>query len=66
MALILSLLHEWHTRQIDFMMAYPHADVEHDLYMKLPPGIEASWGDDGEYVLKLSKNIYGQKQAGRV
>eukprot|EP00957_Ditylum_brightwellii_P109452 8348259-Ditylum_brightwellii.AAC.1 len=36
------------------------------LYMKLTLGIEASCGNDGEYVLKLRKNIYGQKQARRV
>eukprot|EP00957_Ditylum_brightwellii_P028353 2141234-Ditylum_brightwellii.AAC.1 len=65
MALILALLREWYTRQIDFVMAYPHVDIEHDLYMKLPAGIEANCGDDGEYALKLRKNIYGQKQAGQ-
>eukprot|EP00957_Ditylum_brightwellii_P170419 12972614-Ditylum_brightwellii.AAC.1 len=62
MDLILSLLHGWYTRQIDFVMAYPYADIEHNLYMKLPAGIEANCSDDGEYVLKLRKNIYGQKQ----
>eukprot|EP00957_Ditylum_brightwellii_P208650 15358370-Ditylum_brightwellii.AAC.1 len=66
MALILSLLHGWYTRQIDFVMAYPHADIKHDLNMKLPTGIEANCGSDGEYILKLRKNIYGQKQARQV
>eukprot|EP00957_Ditylum_brightwellii_P208716 15358654-Ditylum_brightwellii.AAC.2 len=43
-------------------MAYPHADIKHNMYIKLPPGIEANYGDDEEYALKLRKNIYGQKQ----
>eukprot|EP00957_Ditylum_brightwellii_P173560 13214506-Ditylum_brightwellii.AAC.1 len=28
--MILSISRGWHTRQIDFVMAYPHADIEHD------------------------------------
>ena len=34
--LILSLVHGWHTRQIDFVLAYPPAKVSHDLYMLVP------------------------------
>eukprot|EP00957_Ditylum_brightwellii_P153241 11663154-Ditylum_brightwellii.AAC.1 len=66
MALILLIISCWETRQIDFVMANPHADIECDLYMKLPAGVETidELGDD--FVLKLKKNFYGQKQAGRV
>lgn len=32
----MALLNKWHTRQIDFITAYPQADIEFDLYMKLP------------------------------
>ena len=28
--LILSLVHNWHTRQIDFVLAYPQAKVSHN------------------------------------
>ena len=31
--LILSLVHGWHTRQINFVLAYPQAKVSHDLYV---------------------------------
>ena len=61
-----TLLHGWHTRQIDYVQAYPQADIEVDLYMEIPKGFEVQGSDPGEYVLKLHKNIYGQKQAGRV
>jgi hypothetical protein len=47
-------------------MAYPQAPIKMDIYMKLPQGIQTKHGNSKEYVLKLEKNIYGQKQAGRV
>ena len=34
--LVLSILNRWHTRQVDFIQAYPQADIEYDLYMELP------------------------------
>jgi len=73
--LIVALLNSWHTRQIDFVLAYPQADIECDLYMKMPSGFvfkdeDKREGDrkgkDDDYVLKLKKNLYGQKQACRV
>ena len=30
------LVHNWHTHQINFVLAYPQAKVSHDLYMLLP------------------------------
>jgi Reverse transcriptase (RNA-dependent DNA polymerase) len=67
--LMMSILSCWHTRQIDYVLAYTQADAETDnLYMKIPKGFELIGGDDSDkdYVLKIRKNIYGQKQAGRV
>ncbi len=34
----MAILNNWHTRQLDFVLAYTQADIERDLYMKLPPG----------------------------
>jgi hypothetical protein len=64
--IILGIFLGWSMRQIDFILAYPQAPVEHDLYMELPPGIETKHGNSKDYVLKLLANLYGQKQAGRV
>ena len=64
--LTLSLLYRWHTRQIDFVLAYPQANVECDLYMKLPMGFDIPGTTPGSKVIKLLKNLYGQKQAGRI
>jgi len=64
--LTLSIIHRWHTRQVDFVLAYPQAPIEFDMYMELPKGIETKFGNGRTHVLKLKKNLYGQKQAGRV
>ena len=64
--LSLAIMNNWHTRQVDFVLAYPQAPIEHDIYMKLPLGLSYEGIKESEYCLKLVKNIYGQKQAGRV
>ena len=63
--LVLSIVLKWHTRQLDFVLAYTQADVETDLYMEIPKGFQVE-GDRKRHTLKLIKNLYGQKQAGRV
>jgi hypothetical protein len=63
--LIVALINGWHSRQLDFVLAYPQADIECDLYMAIPAGFSVN-GNRKDYVLKLRKNLYGQKQAGRV
>jgi hypothetical protein len=47
-------------------MTYPQAPIEMDIYMELPQGIQTAHRNSKDHVLKLEKNIYGQKQAGRV
>ena len=64
--LTLSAINNWHTRQIDYVLAFPQAPVEKELYMAIPSGIDVSEGDKKDYALKLHRNVYGQKQAGRV
>jgi hypothetical protein len=63
-------LSKWHTRQLDFVLVYTQKDIERDLYMKLPPGFtipgKRYLNIRGRIMLKLEKNLYGQKQAGRV
>jgi len=65
MTLIMS--NEWKSRQLDFVLAYQQANVEGDIYMRMPHGFKLNDGRDRKsHVLKLIKNIYGLKQAGRV
>ena len=64
--LILTIINKWKSRQVDFILAYPQANIETDMYMELPKGIEMAHGKGKTHVLQLIKNLYGQKQAGRV
>jgi hypothetical protein len=63
---ILSIINNWHTRQIDFVLAYPQAPLPYDNYMKLPHGIKTNEGDGNTHVLKLRKNIYGGRNSGLI
>ena len=65
-ALLLSQTNKWHTRQIDFVLAFPQADVACEMYMEVPRGVKVTNGDRNEYCLKLKKNLYGSKNAGLV
>ena len=64
--IILAIIFCLALKQIDFIMAYPQAPIEMDMYMELPQGIQTRHGNSKDYVLKLLRNLYGQKQAGRV
>ena len=66
MLLALASIHGWHTKQIDYVLAFPQALVERDIYMEIPKGFEIKGANRKEYVLKIHRNVYGQKQAGRV
>ena len=62
-----SILHGWHTKQMDFVLAYTQAEVDRsDLYMEIPRGVTLDGADSSLYVLHLKQNLYGMKQAGRV
>jgi hypothetical protein len=63
--LTMSLLNNWKTRQIDYVLAYTQAPPETQMYAKLPRGFTVD-GNPNDYVLKINKNYYGQKQAGRI
>ena len=56
----------WHTQQIDYVLAFPQAPVEKEIYMKPPKGFCITTKNPQDNVLKLNRNVYGQKQAGRV
>ena len=65
--LVLTLIHGWKSRQIDYVQAYTQADVPIDnLYVKVPKGVEVESGKREDYVMKVNKNVYGTHQAGRV
>jgi len=67
LVLKLTLIDQWKSRQLDFVLVYPQSDIEGTLFMKLPKGFELDSNENRKtHVLQLLKNIYGLKQAGRV
>jgi hypothetical protein len=62
----ISLMRGWHTRQVDFVQAYTQAPLENDIYMDIPKGYKIKGASHETHVMKLLKNLYGLKQAGRV
>jgi len=58
MLLVMSIIKGWHTRQLDYVMAYPQAPVERDMYMEIPKGYKVEGGNSDAHVLKIHKNIY--------
>ena len=63
--LTMVVLHKWHTVQLDYVQAYTQAPVRSEYYIKIPQGLEVD-GNTDDFVLKVHRNIYGTKDAGRV
>jgi hypothetical protein len=51
---------------IDYVLEFPQAPVEREIFMQIPWGLEVEGGNTKDFVLQLHRNVYGQKQAGRV
>ena len=66
--LALAIIKRWHSKQIDYVQAFPQAKAEHDnIYMEVPKGFDLSEGaSPKDFVLHVRQNIYGSCQAGRV
>jgi len=65
--LVVAKIHGLKSKSIDFLLAFPQADLDVPVYMELPAEvnpIDVSDGDRRRYVLKLNKSLYGLKQAG--
>jgi hypothetical protein len=65
--LIVAKIHGLSSKSIDFVLAFPQADLDVPVYMNFPWLINPiDVTDDNQrcYVLKLNKSLYGLKQAG--
>lgn len=49
----------WYVHQMDIFNAFLHGDLENEIYMQLPQGFVSQ----GEKVCRLTKSLYGLKQA---
>ena len=64
--MLLALINNYSIRHIDFVLAYPQAEIECNLHKKLLAGFETAKGNSRSYVLLIKCNLRGQKQADRV
>ena len=64
--IIIAVVLFWELRLFDFVLAYTQAPIKCDVYLKIPDSVEMDQGSNKPHILKLLKNIYGQKKAGRV
>ena len=55
----------WHSRQIDFVLAYPQADIKRPTYMEIPKGVKFEGIDRNKHCLHVKKNVYGGRESGR-
>ncbi len=75
--LVLSLLSDLKTHQLDYVATFPQADADCEIYMNILLGFivygntlcftpESTKNNSQHHMLKLLKNIYGLRQAGNV
>ena len=61
MLFALAVQKDWEVRQIDVKTAYLYGDLDEEIFMEPPNGLDVPEG----HVLRLRKALYGLKQAGR-
>ncbi len=65
MLLVMSIVFDLKTRQVDYTNAFAQADLAEDVYVAIPRRYRADSSDGGDYVLKLRKSLYGMVQSPR-
>ena len=57
----LTVIHDLESQSINFVLAFPQAELKEDVYMEIP--FDFDQDGDRSYVMKQKKSIYGLKQA---
>jgi hypothetical protein len=62
--LMLARIYKFDLKAIDFVLAFPQADLDIVIWMYLPNGFQVDTENETTcYILKLNKSLYGFKQA---
>ena len=52
---------DWPLHQLDVKNVFLNGNLEEEVYMEIPPGLETSFNNNRVY--KLKKSLYGLKQS---
>jgi hypothetical protein len=62
--LLLARIYKLEPKAIDFVLAFPQAELDVDIWMYLPIVLQIDTENESKcYILKLNKSLYGLKQA---
>ena len=64
--LIVAAQRDYNLTTVDIRQAYLQAELDEDLYMRMPQGLPNKDGKGRPLVCKLKRSLYGLKQAGRI
>ena len=53
--LILAIVHDLPARAIDFVLAFPQAELDVPVFMELPVGCKPDSGNRADYIIQLKK-----------
>ena len=63
--LVNALIQKWHTKQLNFVQAFPQAPIAKTQFVELPKGITIGGASSSTHVFEVLRNIYGGTDAGR-
>ncbi len=64
LTLLLAWIYKLDSKAIDFVLAFPQAMLDVDIWMYLQIGFQVDTKNESKrYILKLNKTLYGLKQA---